>query len=392
MAAPVYRASISGGGTAGTGDRTITFTPNVGDLAVVFYSVSDCTDAAPSCTDNQGGTYTLIATAIWGATSQNRLYCWVCDRLQPAAVNTTITVDTTSNSAGEFALLAMANFGKVGANAVRSFGVLDNGAAASTPAVSLNQAALTRNPTAVALASADSSTTPPTNWTERQENSQATPTTVIEVSTRDSGFTGTTITFPATCDTTHAAIAIELDGDIPISGATAGSCTVAGTLQSLAAAAGSAAGSCTVAGTLTATASLAGAAAGSAAVSGVLVGSGALAGACAGSCTADASLTASGALVGAAEGSSDASAALAGVGALVGSVAGSSTCEGSLDAFAFLSGEAFGTCTASATLIGIAPDDTGILEPAELTTITDDDVLLTTDNNAPIMITTTTED
>lgn len=281
MAAPAYRASITGGGTTGTGDRTIVFTPQVGDLAVVFYCVSDCSDAAPTCSDTQGTTYTLVATAIWGATSQNRLYCFVADRLQPAAVNTTLTVDTTSNTAGEYALLAMSNFTKVGANAVRSIGTLDNGVAASTPAVTLNQNALTRNPTAVAIGSADSSTTPPTNWTERQENSQATPTTVIEVSTRDSGFTGNTITFPATCDTTHAVIAVELDGDAPITGSCAAAITFAGTLVATGALAGTCATTYAFAGTLIADAAITGTCTAAFAFAGALIGTGALTGTCA---------------------------------------------------------------------------------------------------------------
>jgi hypothetical protein len=78
----------------------------------------------------------------------------------------------------------------------------------------LSQAALTGNPTLAAVASGDTTTTPPASWTERQDASQSTPTTALEVCTRDSGFTGTTITFGATQSTVYASMAIELDSSV----------------------------------------------------------------------------------------------------------------------------------------------------------------------------------
>lgn len=80
----------------------------------------------------------------------------------------------------------------------------------TTPAPTLPVAALTGNATIAALFSADTTTTPPTSWTEAQDGSQITPTTALEVAYRNTGFTGTTITFGAVCDTAYASIAIEL--------------------------------------------------------------------------------------------------------------------------------------------------------------------------------------
>ena len=62
------------------------------------------------------------------------------------------------------------------------------------------------------VASGDTTTSPPSGWTERNDSNQATPTTAIETATRDTGFTGTTITFGATQSTTYASFAVEIDG------------------------------------------------------------------------------------------------------------------------------------------------------------------------------------
>jgi len=94
--------------------------------------------------------------------------------------------------------------------AVRSKG-LQNNQAAGVAAPVLNQAALTENMTIVAHGSADTTTNPPVNWTERHDNTFTNPTIALETATRDSGFTGTTITFNNTSSTTFCSHALELD-------------------------------------------------------------------------------------------------------------------------------------------------------------------------------------
>jgi len=62
-----YRTSTAGGGTSGTSNRTAAITPAVGDLLIVFCAVEGNTQAAPTCSDNNGGgTYTLIGTSLFG--------------------------------------------------------------------------------------------------------------------------------------------------------------------------------------------------------------------------------------------------------------------------------------------------------------------------------------
>ena len=221
-----WRATGAGGATSGTGNRATAYSPAVGDLLVVFVALSTNTNATPTMTDNQGGTYALIGHALW-LSSANSLVCFVREQIVTTTTAHTITAATGSNEAGQIIIQSISGMFRTGLSAVRSFGKQENQATATTPAPALNQAAQTNNLTLVAVASGDTTTTPPVGWTERFDTSQSTPTTALEVATRNSGFTGTTITFGATQSTDFASMAVELDGsaeDIPA--AAIGSATI----------------------------------------------------------------------------------------------------------------------------------------------------------------------
>lgn len=212
-----YRATGQGGGTSGTSDRSTAYTPAVGDLLVVFVNVSDNANTTPTMSDSQGGTYTRIGHAAWGS-SAHSMSAFVRDQIVTSAVAHTITAATGSNSAGQIIISSISGMFRAGSSAIRSFGKQENQATSTTPAPALNQNALTNNLTLAAVASGDTTTSPNASWTERFDTSQSTPTTALEVSSRNSGFTGTTITHGATQSTDFASMAIELDGsaeDIP---------------------------------------------------------------------------------------------------------------------------------------------------------------------------------
>ena len=196
-----YRSVGTGGGTSGSSNRSaaISLTATAGDLLVVFISTSGNTNTSPTCTDNAGGTYDLILSGLWNS-SANSFACFVRASLHISAspATITVTVATGANTAAQIGIIAVSGMSKVGAAAVRSSGKQENGAVSTTPAPALNQAALTENMTLSAVASADGTTSPNASWTERVETSQATPTTCLEVATRDSGFSGTAITHGAT--------------------------------------------------------------------------------------------------------------------------------------------------------------------------------------------------
>jgi hypothetical protein len=205
-----YSASATGGATSGSSDRTVAITPAVGDLICAFVSLSGNTNTSMTASDDLGGTYYRAGTALWG-TSANIGAVFVRNSLCTSASTHTITVASGANTAGALIAVTAKGMARAGANAVRSFGSQAD-QASGTAAPVLNQSALFSNMTLVALASGDTTTTAPTGWTERLDTSQATPTTAVEVSTRDFGFEGTTATFGASTSTTFASFIVELDG------------------------------------------------------------------------------------------------------------------------------------------------------------------------------------
>lgn len=87
-------------------------------------------------------------------------------------------------------------------------------AGANTPCVSaFASACLTENPTLGLVTSAlnPANMTEPTGWTEQADTGYTTPTRGAEYVSRDSGHTGTTITWGNTGSASHGALIVELD-------------------------------------------------------------------------------------------------------------------------------------------------------------------------------------
>jgi hypothetical protein len=207
-------SSAAGGSTSGTGDRTVSITPQVQQLLVVFASVSGNTQAAPTMTDNKGGTYTLVAQASWNGGADNS-FAYVRDTLATARVAHTIKLDTDTNTAGELAVIAVTDMSRTGAAAVKQVATAADQSASTTPAITFANATLSANPVVGAIASGDQTTTPPTGWSEKRDASQLTPTTALEVATKDTGHASASVTWGATQSTGYAAIALELDTSPP---------------------------------------------------------------------------------------------------------------------------------------------------------------------------------
>jgi hypothetical protein len=102
-----------------------------------------------------------------------------------------------------------------------------------------------------------------------------------------------------------------------------------------------------------------GTSAGSATVTGTLTGTGALSSTAAGAATTAATLTGTGALDGSAAGSAAEAATLTGTGALGGTAAGSGTASGDIVEAGKITGSCAGTSTCSGDLIGIGEDAGG---------------------------------
>lgn len=208
------RTSATGGDTAGTGDRTCTITPAVGDLFVVFCSVSVNTNSTPTCSDDNGGTYTLSRVAAFNS-SGSRGSCFVRDQLLTNTTSTVVTVATGSNDSGAVVVLAVSGMERTGATAIRQDARTTNQTAGGTPAVTMASAILSKNFVACAVfnGSNPAGMTAPVAVPERQDIGFATPAIGLEVCSVNSGITLTTITWAGTSATAFAAVALELDSN-----------------------------------------------------------------------------------------------------------------------------------------------------------------------------------
>lgn len=208
-----YRTSSAGGATSGTGNRTITVTPAVGDLLVVFVKWSGNSNTSPTCTDNNGsGTYDRILTALNNG-SADIMAVFVRTALM---VNTTSTVITPvvgggNNTAGEIVVVHIAGMVKVGSAAVLQSGKQEN-QTSGVPTPVLGASAKTFNLTIIAIGSTTTAgAVPNASWTERQDANQTSPVTALEVATRNSGFTGTSAAAVSVASAVWSSCIVEFD-------------------------------------------------------------------------------------------------------------------------------------------------------------------------------------
>jgi hypothetical protein len=101
-----------------------------------------------------------------------------------------------------------------GISAIRQYAKQENQSNA-IPAPAFSSSALTGNPTIGIVASAEQ-VTHPTSWTEIAEGGYLTPDTFSEVASRNSGFTGTTITWGGTVTSAWCSLIIELDASVAV--------------------------------------------------------------------------------------------------------------------------------------------------------------------------------
>jgi len=190
----------------------------VNDLLVTFALVTGTADAG-DMTDSQGGSWTQITTAVKAA-SADKLWCFIRNARCPNADPLTVTMDVTGDNGTGCIIFVVrvSGMSRVGANAARQSAVQSNQAGATTPAPVFGAAVLTGNPTLgfVGNATNPAGMTPPASWTELViDVGYATPTSGGEYVTRDSGFTGTTITWGSTSASAFGDIIVELDTSVP---------------------------------------------------------------------------------------------------------------------------------------------------------------------------------
>lgn len=226
---PVYlrAATVAGCATLATTSNataytTGSFSPTNQDLLVWAVSATD-TAAAGTASDSLGGGWTQVITTTKGA-SVDKLFLYIRNSLSDGTA-LTVTADVTGDQAtgavGQ--VFCVAGMSRVGSNgAALQTAVQANQGGGGTPAPAFASAALTGNPTLgfVANGTNPATVTEPTGWTEIADTGYATPATGGEFVARNSGFTGTTITWGGTSASAFGDIIVELDTSAAPAGST----------------------------------------------------------------------------------------------------------------------------------------------------------------------------
>lgn len=206
--------------TTSNGTKTVTATPAVDDLIVIVTAHTGNTATVAPTDDNNSGKYVQVGSNIVKASSADTMQFWVRTDLIRAASSTVFTHAPGTTSGGGLVVLKITGMKRCGiTDAARKisgavqFGKQEN-QASGTPAPAFPAAADTANPVIGAVFCATNSTatqTPPSSWTERFDNGYNTPATGLEVCSRDSGETGTTITWGGASGSAFCSGVIELN-------------------------------------------------------------------------------------------------------------------------------------------------------------------------------------
>lgn len=215
MAAATFRVATADT-TALSAYPAASFTPAIGDLIVVFVAASG-TVAAGTCSSTGSGatTFSLVTSGTAnGAADTN--YCFISNTYVTDTDGHVVTFDCTGDPAtgAIVACFTVSDVPRVGLDAIRQSAKQDT-TAAGTPAPAFGAAALTGNPTLgmVGNGTNPAGMTPPTSWTESSgaDVGYGTPATGLEAVFRNSGFTGTTVTWGSASASAFGSIIIELD-------------------------------------------------------------------------------------------------------------------------------------------------------------------------------------
>lgn len=189
---------------------TTSFTPAANELLVVFTTVEGNT-ADRTLTSSVGGqTFTQIRKQVF-RTSADALYLHVSNALTTNA-SQTVQVDG-SGSGSIISVYSVSGITVLGA--VANQGGQSNGTAATAPAPVFGQAARTENPCLSCVANATNPagvTNAPGSWTKSQDTGYTTGAiTGLASAFRNSGETGTTITWGTNSASIFASIVVEID-------------------------------------------------------------------------------------------------------------------------------------------------------------------------------------
>jgi hypothetical protein len=195
--------------TTTAGNKTAQGTPAVDDLVCCITACTGTTTSAFG--DDQGGSFTKIATFFQGAGSTNPIDFWVRSALITSSVLTTYTATQTGSTGGGLRVVSVTGMSLAGTAAIRSSG--GQSVQTGTPAPVLSQTPLSANAIleAVLNATNPAGLTDRAGYTSMFDGGYNTPATGLHLSRLNSGETSATLTMGSASASTFGSIAIEFD-------------------------------------------------------------------------------------------------------------------------------------------------------------------------------------
>ena len=205
--------------TGNTPNASGAFTPAVGDLLIVFVGVeASLNDPGVLTGTGAGLTFTQVRRQLYQSSAAS-FYVFVANALVSAASSQTVQIESggDAGAGSNISVLRVSGMVRVGLAAIRQSAGQSN-TAAGTPAPSFGAAALTANACLGAIANATNPAglVQPASWSESSDTGYTTgQVNGIETAFRNSGETGTTITWGGASASAFASLVVELDTSIP---------------------------------------------------------------------------------------------------------------------------------------------------------------------------------
>ena len=196
--------------TTTSGAKSVTATPAVGDLILIFVQVSDDSTWSAPTDDNTGGTYTLVramGTGVGGV--------YVRDNLVSSASSTVFTLSNPgSDTGGGLAIVKVTGMDVAGSAAIRQidYGALNGGTTPTTSGTWPSNKVIS-NPVIGFLINSTNpaGVTVTTGYTELLNTGYATPDTGLEIQYVNSGDNTDTLTMGGNSASFWYFLGVELD-------------------------------------------------------------------------------------------------------------------------------------------------------------------------------------
>jgi hypothetical protein len=211
--------------TGNTPNPSGVFTPSVGDLLIVFVAKeASVAMVSADLTSSIGGFgFSLVGSTRLYQASSAIFGVFVSNTLVSSATSQTVQIESGSDAGAgsNISVYRVSGMTRVNSAAIRQSSGQSNQTGGTTPAPAFGVAALTGNCCLGAIANATNPAglTQPGSWSEGADTGYTTgQVNGIQTCFRNSGETGTTITWGSTSASAFASIIVELDTSVPPAG------------------------------------------------------------------------------------------------------------------------------------------------------------------------------